>query len=181
MVSSYEFGDNTVRCARQKRMQITEPLTMLTDYALGVENLFFTLSIYAGMDSRNRVSGLLLLLGFLAQSISAFAGGTFHGFAVYLQAAARRQQMWNLILITIGATLGFLASGIHAAEVHRENGKWIVAGVTLGVLGLGIQVTGFRAHQFFNHNDIFHVIQIVAMGLFFVGARRLKDRTHSPK
>jgi len=179
MVSSYEFGDNTVRfCA--KTMQITEPLTMLTDYALGVENLFFTFSIYAGMDSRNRVSGLLLVLGFLAQTVSAFAGGTFHGFALYLN-EARHRQLWNLILLTIGATLGFLASAIHAADVHRENGKWVVAGVVLGVAGLGFQATGFRAHQFLNHNDIFHIIQIVAMWLFFTGARRLKDRVHSPR
>src|SRR5215510_1473270 len=101
MVSSNEFGDNTVRfCA--KTMQITEPLTMLTDYVLGVANLFFAFSIYAGMDSRNRVSGLLLLLGFLAQSVSALAGGTFHGFALYLH-EARRQQLWTLITLSIGA------------------------------------------------------------------------------
>ena len=156
-------------------MQITDPVTMLTDYALGAENLFFAISIYRRFHSRNRVTGLLLLLGFLAQSVSGFAGGTFHGFAAYVHPATR-QSIWNLTVLSSGATIAFLASAIHAAEVHRENGKWIVAGVVIGVAGLGVQVTGFRAHQPWNHNDVFHLILIGAMYLFFKGARRLKDR-----
>ena len=160
-------------------MQITDPVTMLTDYALGLENLFFAISIYLGIHSANRVTGLLLLLGFLAEALSGFAGGTFHGFAAMLQAP--RQPLWNLTLLCIGATIAFLASAIHAADVHRANGQWIVAGIVVGVTGLGVQVTGFRAHQMWNHNDMFHIIQIVAMFLFFRGARVLKDRAHSPR
>jgi len=156
-------------------MQITDPVTMLTDYALGAENLFFAFSTYRRFHSRNRVTGLLLLLGFLAESLSGFAGGTFHGFAAHLQRATL-QAIWNLTMISSGATLGLLASAIHAAEVHWENGKWIVAGVVIGVAGLGVQLTGFRAHQAWNHNDIFHLILMGAMYLFYRGARHLKDR-----
>jgi uncharacterized protein DUF6962 len=160
-------------------MQIIDPVTMLTDYALGIENLFFAISIYSSIHSANRVTGLLLLLGFLAEALSGFAGGTFHGFTAVLQGT--RQSLWNLTLLCIGATIAFLASAIHAADVHYENGQWIVAGIVIGVAGLGVQATGFRAHQLWNHNDVFHVIQIVAMFLFFRGARGLKDRSHSPR
>jgi Family of unknown function (DUF6962) len=161
-------------------MQITDPVTMLTDYALGIENLFFSIFIYLRMHSRNRVTGLLLLLGFLAEAVSGFAGGTFHGFATVFESATR-QSLWNLTLLAIGATIAFLASAIHAADVYRENGKWIVAGVVIGVAGLGVQATGFRAHQDWNHNDVFHIFQIVAIYLFFKGSVRLKDRSHSPR
>jgi hypothetical protein len=166
------------RCA--KKMQITDPVTMLTDYALGIENLFFSIFIYLRMHSSNRVTGLLLLLGFLAEALSGFAGGTFHGFAAVVESATR-QSLWNLTLLSIGATIAFLASAIHAADVHRENGKWIFAAVVIGVAGLGVQGTGFRAHQPWNHNDYFHLIQIAAMYLFFRGAQHLKDRSHSPR
>jgi ABC-type uncharacterized transport system permease subunit len=149
---------------------------MLTDYALGIENLFFSIVVYSRMHPKNRVTGLLLLLGFFAHALSAMAGGTFHGFALYVSPSTR-QELWNLVVLSTGATLGFLASGIHAAEVHREDGKWIVAGVTIAVLGLGIQVSGFRAHQFLSQNDIFHTIQIAAMYLFFRGSSHLEDRT----
>lgn len=161
-------------------MQITEPLTMLTDYALGALNLFFAISILTKVHSRNKVTGLLLLLGFLSQSISGFVGGTYHGFASQLEAHTL-MWLWNFTLLSIGGTIAFLASAIHAADVHKENGVWIVSGVVIGVAGMGIQLTGFRAHQNFNHNDIFHLIQIAAMCLFFKGTRRLEDRPYSPR
>ena len=106
---------------------------MLTDYALGAANLFFAISIYNRMHSRNRVTGLLLLLGFLAQALSGVAGGTFHGFALQVQAATHRR-LWDLTMLSVGATLGFLASAVHAADVHRENGQWIVAAVVIVVI-----------------------------------------------
>jgi len=161
-------------------MQITEPVTMLTDYALGAADLFFTISILSTVNSRNKVTAILLALGFLAGTISAIAGGTFHGFSLHFEEAGLRR-LWNVILLSIGATGAFLGSAVHAAYVRRENGKWIVAALVVTLIGLGIQLTGFRAHRDFNHNDIFHVIQLVAMCLFFKGSRHLQDRAHSPK
>ena len=161
-------------------MQITEPVTMLTDYALGAADLFFTISILSTINSRNKVTALLLALGFLAGTVSATAGGTFHGFSLHFEEAGLRR-LWNIILLSIGATGAFLGSAVHAAQVRRENGKWIIAALVVTVIGLGIQLSGFRAHQDFNHNDIFHVIQLAAMCLFFKGARHLQDRPYSPK
>src|SRR6185295_4683895 len=158
-------------------MQITEPVTMLTDYALGAADLFFTISILSTINSRNKVTAILLALGFLAGTISAIAGGTFHGFSLHFEEAGLRR-LWNVILLSIGATGAFLGSAVHAAHVRRENGKWIVAALVVTLIGLGIQMTGFRAHRDFNHNDIFHVIQLAAMCLFFKGARRLQDRAY---
>jgi hypothetical protein len=31
-------------------------------------------------------------------------------------------------------------------------------------------------HPGFNQNDLYHVIQMAAMGLFYTGAKRLRDR-----
>ena len=156
-------------------MPISEPVTMLTDYALGAVNLSFALFTLFRITPRNRVTGLLLGLGFLAGATSALVGGTFHGFAAQLGEPGRRL-FWNATLLSIGAMAAFLGSGIHAAAVRRPSGPWIISAVFLTVIGLGIQLTGFGFHQDFNHNDIFHVLQIVAMSLFFNGARHLEDR-----
>ena len=161
-------------------MQITEPVTMLTDYALGAADLFFTISILSTINSRNKVTALLLALGFLAGTVSAIAGGTFHGFSLHFEEAGLRR-LWNVIMLSIGATGAFLGSAVHAAQVRRESGKWIAAALVVTLIGLGIQLTGFRAHRDFNHNDIFHVIQLAAMCLFFKGVRHLQDRAYSPK
>ena len=161
-------------------MQITEPVTMLTDYALGVANLFFTVSILATLNSKNKVTALLLALGFLAGAISGAAGGTYHGFSLHFEEDAMRW-LWNITLLSIGAMGAFLGSAIHAADVGRQNGKWIAGAVATTLIGLGVQGTGFRSHQHFNHNDIFHLIQIGAMYLFYKGARYLQDRAYSPR
>src|SRR5204863_7346902 len=159
-------------------MHITEPVTMLTDYALAAANLFFTLSILPTLNSRNKVTALLLTLGFLAGAISGGAGGTFHGFSLHFEEAALKR-LWNLTLCSIGATGAFFVSAVHAADVRREEANWMISAVVVTLIGLGIQVTGFRSHEYFNHNDIFHVVQIGAMYLFFRGARYLNDRPYS--
>ena len=161
-------------------MQITEPVTMLTDYALGAADLLFTAAILSRINPRNKVTGLLLALGFLTGAISGFAGGAFHGFSLQFEAAGLRR-LWNTVVLSVGATGAFFGSAVHTANVQRQHGKWIVAAVVLTLAGLGVQMTGFRAHQHFNHNDIFHVIQILAMYVFFIGARGLQDRAYSPK
>jgi hypothetical protein len=45
------------------------------------------------------------------------------------------------------------------------------------VLAAAVQASGFALHRHFNHNDLYHVVQIAAMVLFYTGARRLRDRS----
>ena len=54
--------------------------------------------------------------------------------------------------------------------------RWILAGVALSAVAAGIQAGGVRLHEHFNHNDLYHVLQMGAMGLFYAGARQLRDR-----
>src|SRR3989442_81416 len=107
-------------------MQITEPVTMLTDYTLGFADLLFAISIFTAINPRNKVTALLLGLGFAAGALAGFAGGTFHGFAPHFEQAGLRR-FWNITLLSIGASGAFLGSGVHAADVRRENGEWIIA------------------------------------------------------
>ena len=50
----------------------------------------------------------------------------------------------------------------------RFNG-WILSGVAVSVLAGLAQASGFALHQRFNHNDLYHVLQIAAMFLFYRG------------
>lgn len=90
--------------------------------------------------------------------------------------------MWSAAVYTIGLSTGCMVGGIHAAYVQREDGtvKWIAAGVLVTLIGLMVQRTGFRSRMDFNHNDIFHVIQIAAFYLLFRGACTLRDRQTIP-
>jgi hypothetical protein len=52
---------------------------------------------------------------------------------------------------------------------------WIVAGILLSFAGAGVQQSGFSLHRNFNFNDIFHVIQMVAMYFLYRGGALLRD------
>jgi hypothetical protein len=52
---------------------------------------------------------------------------------------------------------------------------WMLGGVGVSAFAAGVQATGYTLHPNFNHNDLYHVIQMAAMSLFYVGARRLRD------
>ena len=59
---------------------------------------------------------------------------------------------------------------------HRApSAPWVVGGILVSTVASLIQQSGFSLHQHFNHNDIFHVIQLVALWLLYRGARLLDD------
>jgi hypothetical protein len=47
----------------------------------------------------------------------------------------------------------------------------ILQGVIVAFVGIGIQLSGFGLHEHFNHNDIFHIIQMFSSYLFYRGCR----------
>jgi len=81
------------------------------------------------------------------------------------------------VIADTGAAL-VLVAALHLGSAGRDHpSRWILAGVGVSVLAAGVQASGFALHRHFNHNDLYHVIQIAAMILFYVGAKRLRDRS----
>ena len=127
-------------------MQITEPVTMLTDYAMGAASLFFGRVLWRHIGPRNRTTVHLWVIGFAMCSIG-FAGGC-------------------------------MVSGSIVSDVrtHKEGRQWLTAGILVTFAGIAVQQTGFRHGAGFNHNDVYHLIQIAALYLFFRCARVVEDR-----
>ena len=68
---------------------------------------------------------------------------------------------------------------LHGGSALRSGDRaslWVLGGVGVSVLAAGVQASGFTLHRHFNHNDLYHVVQIAAMALFYIGGRRLHDR-----
>jgi hypothetical protein len=64
-------------------------------------------------------------------------------------------------------------TGIALAAVpvlHRS--PWIVAGVAVSLAAAGVQASGFDLHPHLNHNDLYHLVQIAAMILFYRGVTK---------
>ena len=145
---------------------------MITDYLLAL-----ACAVFAILTLRTESSHAALPVWFMAfttGAIAALLGGTFHGFRVQL--AGKGKGIWEFTLILIGASAAFMIAGAIVSSVSRgelEYVKWIRRGLIVSAVGFAVQKSGFGFHQHFNHNDIYHVIQIVGFWCLYEGVRRM--------
>jgi hypothetical protein len=73
--------------------------------------------------------------------------------------------------------LSISALQLHAGVTRSAmSAPWLVGGVLVSFLAAAIQVNEIALYHHFNHNDLYHVIQMGGMYLFYRGALVLKDR-----
>ncbi len=180
---------------------MNEPVTLLTDYALGAVSAWLGLRL----SRFSRFWGI----AFLALALAAFLGGTWHGLL-------QSDLLWKATVLSVGiASFGMVAGSavlttkgmlrttliafaalklllygawmlfhddfiwvvldtgsalalVGALHLWRFNG-WMLAGVAVSVAAALAQASGMALHRHFNHNDLYHVIQIAAMLLFYRG------------
>jgi hypothetical protein len=150
---------------------ISEPVTMLTDYLLATGSMVFGISLLRNSTRSSRIA-LLWPLGFFCGAAAAIVGGTFHGFAT-MQSAGTHTALWNITLVLIGISAGFMISAALCGplKADAQNTRWLRAGAVLSVAGLLIQLGRVSFHPNFNHNDLYHCVQTVALYFLFRGAR----------
>jgi hypothetical protein len=76
------------------------------------------------------------------------------------------------LYVVIDTGIAFIA--VAALHLWKWNGP-ILAGVAVSIAGALVQASGFRLHEHFNHNDLYHVIQLAALVLLYRGAKRLQS------
>ena len=150
-------------------MHISEPTTLITDYALAVFSTIFGILLIRARTHRVTLSWGI---GFLSLAAAGITGGSFHGFRLMMSDSAHRS-LWNVTLILIGASAGFMISAGLVGPLSRydRNTRWLAAGLLVSVGGLVIQQGHLSIAENFNHNDLFHCVEIVALYCFFRGAR----------
>ena len=79
------------------------------------------------------------------------------------------------VVADTGAALLAIAV-LHLFFFKNRESKWMLAGVAVSLAAAAVQASGFDLHPGFNHNDLYHVVQMAAMALFYSGARRMRDR-----
>jgi hypothetical protein len=158
-------------------MQITEPVTMLTDYTLAAAGLIFAILTSRMIGPRTRVCVWFWCAAFVASAVAAASGGTYHGFAKHLDPGIHRA-LWNVVMYSMGAAGAFFTAGIHSAYIKREDQtlKWLVLGIVVTLIGGAVQQTGFGRGEPFNHNDRYHLIQIAGLYFWYRCGRTLRDR-----
>ena len=172
-------------------MSLTEPTTMLTDYALAALATGFAirLRVRAGgaADCADRKvfaagSARYWRLAFGVTALAALAGGTAHGFRLYLGEAVQAR-LWLLtallialsVALTLGAAIRSVLRPSIAPGPRRKAGhRWLKGGLCVTLLGVAIQQSGWAFHTHFNHNDLYHVVQMAGLYCLYRGALALE-------
>jgi hypothetical protein len=107
-------------------------------------------------------------------AILAFAGLKLLWFTV---AIARRPE-FRIAAADYGGALAILLVGALYAWVRwsEPGATWLIGGVLVTLVGSVGQAAGWGSIATFNHNDLFHVVQMVALYLFYRGGALLVDR-----
>jgi len=157
-----------------------EELSAITDYALAAASLTFAIAIGRSIGPHNRVSAWFWCAAFIAGVVGGAAGGIFH--SLDAQSAPTRQLLWTLIIVSMGVFGAFVTAGIHAANVQRKDGTvaWLAAGIAITLIGAAVQRLSFPVHVTLDANGVYHLIQIVALYLFYRCARTVHDRPGLP-
>jgi hypothetical protein len=120
--------------------------------------------------------------GMLAGSACTTTSGPVRG--ALLAAAALKlvlYEAWMLghddfIFVVADTASAMLAvAALHLLALGNPATRWILGGVAVSLVAAGIQAGKVALHQYFNHNDLYHVVQIAAMALYYAGARRMTD------
>ena len=89
---------------------------------------------------------------------------------VFLYRVARQPE-FRIAAADYGGALAIVLVGA-AYEMLRRRAPgmaWLIAGVLVSLVAGIVQARRLALHRHFNHNDLYHVIQIAAMALFYRG------------
>lgn len=164
---------------------IREPLTLATDYMLAVASVIFGVLLW-------RRGVRLWALAFFCTAAGSFFGGTHHGFgshamwtatvysiglaslfflmpflrvaaiAIFLIYAAWMTVHDNFFYVIVDYGITMLLLAVIALVRRDRSSPWIIASVGVSIVAAVVQQMPIAYH-----NDIFHLIQLVALGLLY--------------
>lgn len=126
-----------------------------TVMAIGVASFLVLIAI-----ARARFSGVLRVVLILV------ASGKLAFYLVWMSA---HDDFLYVILDYAPAMLFVLVVEGWLAVNGERSSRWITAGIAVSFIAAGIQASGFSLHRSFNHNDLYHVVQIAGLYLLYRG------------
>ena len=77
------------------------------------------------------------------------------------------------LLSTVGLLSAAMYLGITSGQATTS---YLIQGESLSAVKAAVQASGFALHRHFNHNDLYHVIQMGGFYLLFRGGLLVRDR-----
>ena len=107
-------------------------------------------------------------------AILVFAGLKF----LWSNVAIARRPEFRVAAADYGGALAVLLAGAVYSWIRwsEPGASWLVGGVLLSLVAGIVQARRLGLHRHFNHNDLFHLIQLLALYLFYRGGALRVDR-----
>lgn len=162
---------------------IAEPTTTLTDYAMALQCVAHVVSLRRAVIALGGAvvpAARLYLAGFSTVAVASFAGGTSHGFRAPL--GDWWADVWTLTVWSIATGVALIVAAslwastqpvVHDPGARQEGRRWLALGFGITIAGLVLLVLKVSFHQHFNHNDLYHVVQMAGLYGVYRGGRRL--------
>lgn len=94
----------------------------------------------------------------------------------YLFVVSRDDRFINAVIFYVPAMLFILLAMLYSKySLNNPGAGWIAVGIIISFVAAGIQVSGFDLHRHFNHNDLYHVVQMAGMYYIYRGALLIND------
>ncbi|MCH7495415.1 MAG: hypothetical protein IH825_04890 [Candidatus Marinimicrobia bacterium] len=82
----------------------------------------------------------------------------------------------------VPAMIGVLILQVYGKYSRGDkSAAWIISGILVSFGAAAVQQSGFTLHEHFNHNDLYHVIQMGALFLLYKGGLLLADAGDSAR
>jgi hypothetical protein len=135
-------------------------------------NLFWLVTLEGLVVAAFAVAGAAIVLagwGKTARFIATFAAAVaFGGYGLWVV----NHPVFLSAMVAYGVAFGVLV-GVRLWVRPLGSAGWLLlAGVALSLVAAAIQQSGVAIHRNFNHNDLYHVVQAVAVWLFYLAAKR---------
>jgi hypothetical protein len=98
------------------------------------------------------------------------------GFVIYAFWIMTNDSFLSVIIYYLSAMVFIAALQIRALFGYQPaSAKWLLTGVVVTLVGAYIQQSGIDLHRNFNHNDLYHIVQMAGLYLLYRGAALLGD------
>ncbi len=103
-------------------------------------------------------------------------------FAILAFALYAAWMLWHnaYVFVVIDTSVAMLIvavlHGRNAQARQAPGSRWMLGAVAMSAVAAGVQAGHLALHEHFNHNDLYHVLQMGAMAMFYAGASVLRDR-----
>jgi hypothetical protein len=178
---------------------LSEPVTTLTDYAMAIEALLFAALLwrsprfprfwvaafvgvataafcggtYHGFRLPSDIQWALWRTMTYALSLasSAMLGASVLKSVLYLSWTTFHSNFLYIVIDYLFAMLILLVIQAGLAARRKTHSTWIIAGVLTSFIAAAVQGLGINWSAYLNQNDLYHLVQMVALFFFYRGAR----------